>query len=157
MRGLTLARLTFVTASLLLLAWSPSPAQAADHEVRMVNAGPDHAMQFDPQLLKVAPGDTVHFIAVNKGHNAESISGMTPDGAQPFAGKIGEDLTVTLTVPGVYGYRCEPHGSMGMVGLIVVGSPVNEEKAKSASTPGMAHQTFAKIFQLLDAQANAQN
>jgi pseudoazurin len=123
----------------------------------MLNRGSDGQMQFAPQLLKIAPGDTVHFLAIDKGHNAQSIDGMIPGGAKPFAGGIGEDLKITLTVPGVYGYRCNPHGSLGMVGLIVVGSPVNEEVAKTASVPGMARRVFAKLFQTLDTRTTAQN
>jgi hypothetical protein len=44
-----------------------------------------------------------------------------------------------------------------MVGLIVVGSPVNEEVAKTASVPGMARRVFAKLFQTLDTRTTAQN
>jgi pseudoazurin len=132
-------------------------ATAAEFQVQMLNRGSDGQMQFAPQLLKIAPGDTVHFLAIDKGHNAQSIDGMIPGGAKPFAGGIGEDLKITLTVPGVYGYRCNPHGSLGMVGLIVVGSPVNEEVAKTASVPGMARRVFAKLFQTLDTRTTAQN
>jgi len=114
-------------------------------------------MQFDPQLLKISPGDTVHFVAMDKGHNAQSIDGMIPDGAKAFAGGMSEDLTVTLTVPGVYGYRCQPHGTLGMVGLIVVGKPVNENTAKSAALPGAAGRVFARLFQALDSTRTARN
>ena len=39
-------------------------------------------MVFEPALVKVAPGDTVKFVATDKGHNAETIKGMLPDGAR---------------------------------------------------------------------------
>ena len=131
------------------------PVDAADYQVRMLNQSPDGMMQFSPQLLKIAPGDTVHFFATDKGHNAKSIDGMIPDGAKPFSSPTGEDFTVTLTVPGVYGYRCTPHGTLGMVGMIVVGKPANEEAAKSAAMPGMAGRVFAKLFQSLDSSRTA--
>lgn len=144
-----------ITLALALLAeW---PAAAAEHEVKMLNKGPDHMMQFDPELLKIAPGDTVHFVATDKGHSAESIPGMIPDGADPFSGDMGQDLTITFTTEGVYGYGCQPHGSMGMVGLIVVGHPTNEGTAKTASVPGMARHTFAKLFKDLDARLASGN
>jgi len=132
-------------------------AAAAEYQVQMLNHGSDGQMQFSPQLLKISPGDTVHFQAIDKGHNAQSIDGMIPGGAKSFAGGIGDDLTVTLTVPGVYGYRCNPHGSLGMVGLIIVGSPVNEDAAKNAAMPGLAKRVFAKLFQTLDSRTTAQN
>lgn len=134
-----------------------TPGTASEYEIKMLDHGDDGMMMFAPQLLKIVPGDTVHFVAADKDHNAESIPGMTPAGAAPFASSIGQDFKITLTVPGVYGYRCAPHGSLGMVGLIVVGAPVNEEQAKEASVPGLAHRTFAKLFDELDSQRTAHN
>ena len=141
----------------MLIAGSMDAASAAEHEIKMMDHGADGMMGFDPQLLKIAPGDSVHFIAADKDHNAETIPGMIPQGAKPFSSGVGQDLTVSFTVPGVYGYRCTPHGALGMVGLIVVGAPVNENTAKEASVPGMAHRTFAKLFDALDSQRTAAN
>jgi pseudoazurin len=132
-------------------------ANAAEFQIKMLDHGADGDAQFDPQLLRVSPGDTVRFVAADKGHNAQSIDGMIPDGAKPFSGPMSQDLTVSFTVPGVYGYRCMPHGSLGMVGLIVVGKPTNEAAAKSAALPGMAGHVFAKLFQALDTSRTAQN
>lgn len=131
-------------------------ANAAEFSVRMLNQGMNGMMTFEPQLVKIAPGDTVHFVAVDAGHDVQSIDGMIPAGAKPFAGSMSQDLTVTFTVPGVYGYRCLPHGTLGMVGLIVVGSPVNEAAAKSAALPGAPGRVFAKLFQALDSTRTAQ-
>jgi pseudoazurin len=132
-------------------------ASAAEFDVRMLNHGADGDMQFAPQLLRISPGDTVHFLAVDKGHNVQSVDGMIPAGANSFSGEIGENFTVRFTVPGIYGYRCAPHGVLGMVGLVVVGSPVNEASAKSAAMPGLAGREFAKLFQSLDSKRTAQN
>jgi pseudoazurin len=146
---------TAITLTLALIA--AQPAAAADYEIKMLNKGPDHMMQFDPELLKVAPGDTVHFVATDKGHTAQSIPDMIPEGAEPFGSEMGQDLTVTLKTEGVYGYSCQPHGSMGMVGLIVVGHPTNEEAVKNVSVPGMARHEFTKLFQALDARLASGN
>jgi len=151
-----MVRSMFAAGAFVLASWLV-PAGAAEYEVRMLNHGPDGMMmQFSPQLLKIAPGDSVHFVAVDKGHNAQSIDGMLPPGAKPFSGPMGEDFTLTLTEPGVYGYRCSPHGTLGMVGLIVVGKPVNEDAAKSAALPGTAGHVFAKLFQNLDSDRTAE-
>lgn len=83
-------------------------AQAAEHEVKMRNKGAEGMMVFEPAVLKIAPGDTVHFKATDKSHNVESVPGMLPDSAEPFVGKMNEDLTVTFAEPEVYGYRCKP-------------------------------------------------
>ena len=124
-----------------------SPAVAKDVQVKMLNKGANGSMVFEPALVKVAPGDSVTFIAVDKGHNAEVISTMLPAGAATFKGKMSQNLTVKFTKPGVYGYKCLPHYGLGMVGAVIVGnSPANAAQAKSASHPGKAKQKFAAIL-----------
>jgi pseudoazurin len=92
----------------------------------------------------------VRFLPTNKGHNAESIAGMAPEGTAPFKGEMNKELVVTFETPGVYGYQCKPHYGMGMVGLIVVGDETpNIENAKSVTHPGKAKQVFAKLFELI--------
>jgi hypothetical protein len=62
---------------------------------------------------------------------------------------------VTFDKPGIYGIKCLPHYGMGMVGMIVVGTPENEAKAKAASHPGRAKQVFANLFDKLEATRTA--
>jgi pseudoazurin len=121
-------------------------AMAADHEIMMLNKGEKGAMVFEPDLIRIAPGDTVTFVATHKSHNAETIPGMLPEGAEPFVGKMNEDVTVTFTEPGVYGVKCKPHLGMGMVAAVVVGDPVNLEEAKAVKNPGKAGKVFAEIL-----------
>ena len=121
-------------------------ANAAEFEIKMLNKGAAGSMVFEPAIVKIAPGDTVHFVAVDKGHDAVSIEGMIPEGAEPFEGKLNEDLTVTLTVPGVYGYKCKPHYGLGMVGVIVVGDPVNLDAVKAVKQTGKAKKVFEALF-----------
>lgn len=111
--------------------------------------GPQGEMFFDPEIVRIAPGDTIHFTVehTGHGHDAASIRGMIPDGAEPFASEPEGDLMVTLTVPGVYGFKCGPHYSAyGMVGLIVVGEPVNLEAVKQVKQLGKAKQKFEQLF-----------
>lgn len=137
---------TFV-AGLALAVAVASPAAAKDYQVKMLNKGPGRAMVFSPEVVKVAPGDTVTFLSVDPGHNAESIASMIPAGAAPFKSKMNQNFTVKFTKPGVYGYKCLPHYAMGMVGVVYVGgSTANLAQAKAASHPGKAKQVFAAIL-----------
>ncbi len=121
-------------------------AQAADHEVQMLNKGEKGAMVFQPDFIQAAVGDTITFVPTDKGHDAESIKGMIPDGAKPFKGKMNEKITVTLDAEGVYGVKCTPHYGMGMVALITVGKPVNLEAAQEIKHPGKAKKVFSDLF-----------
>ncbi len=125
-------------------------AGAAEHEVKMLNKGEKGAMVFEPDFLKVELGDTVKFVVVDKGHDAQSIKGMLPEGVAEFKGKINEEITVSIDKEGVYGVKCAPHYAMGMVMLIVAGEPVNAEAAKAVKQPGKAKQTFADLFAQLE-------
>lgn len=134
-------------AGMVLAMVVASPAAAKDVQVRMLNNGARGAMVFEPALVKIAPGDTVSFVAVDKGHNAEIIPTMIPAGATPFKGKMNQSFTVKFSKPGIYGYKCSPHYGMGMVGAVIVGNPAaNAAQAKAASHPGKARQTFASIL-----------
>ena len=141
-------RTTILAAFVVACAVGASGANAADFDVKLLNKGSDGtAMVFEPSFLKIAPGDTVHFLATDKGHNVESIDGMIPEGAKAFAGNTSEDLTVTFTVPGVYGVKCKPHYGMGMVALIEVGDPaVNRDAAMAVKQVGKAKKVFADLF-----------
>lgn len=130
-------------------------AQAADFQVEALNFDKGKMMVMEPSLLRIAPGDTVHFIVKDKGHNFETVPGMLPDGASPLAGKLNEDLTVKFDKPGVYGIRCHPHYTMGMVAMIVVGKPTNEAAAKAVPQIGKAAKVFAGLFDKLDSQTTA--
>jgi pseudoazurin len=125
------------------------PAMAADVEVQLLNKGTDGMMVFEPSIVKIAPGDTVHFVPTDKGHNVMSIAGMAPDGATPFQGKMNEEMTVKFDQAGIYGIECKPHYGMGMVGLVVVGEPQNVAEAKAVLQKGKAKQHFEKLFQQL--------
>lgn len=147
-------RNTLVAAAVMVLALTGA-ASAAEVEVKMLNKGADGVMVFEPSLVKIAPGDTVKFVAVDKGHNAETIKGMLPDGAQPVVGKLSQDVAMTFDKPGVYGIKCQPHYGMGMVAMVVVGTPANETEAKAVTHPGRAKQVFASLFAKLEATRTA--
>ena len=87
--------------------------------------GKDHVINakgltaFDKPILYIAPGDTVHFKNMAGGHNSESV--FVPEGGETWKGAMNKSVSVTLTVPGFYGYLCLPHAGLGMNGVIVVG------------------------------------
>lgn len=127
--------------ALMLLA---APLQAETHEVQMYNRSDNGPMIYEPSFLRVAPGDTVRFVPTQPSHNAATIDGMIPAGAEPFKSKINEDFSVELVVPGIYGIKCSPHFAMGMVMLIQVGeaAPVTLPD----DLPAKARERFGTIL-----------
>lgn len=139
----------FVFAAALMVA-SITAAQAENHEIKMLNQGADGAMVYEPAFLAIEPGDTVTFVPTDKGHNAQTIEGMLPDGAEAFRSKINEELTVTFDTEGLYGVKCLPHYALGMVALIQVGSATNLEEAMAVNHRGRAKQRFAPLFEQVE-------
>ena len=133
-------------AAAVVALMAAGAAEAADHQVQMLNKGEKGAMVFQPNFIMAAPGDTVTFVPTDKGHDAASIDGMIPDGAQPFKGEMSKPITVTLDKEGVYGVKCVPHYGMGMVAMVVVGKPVNREQAEAVKQPGKAKKEFQTLF-----------
>lgn len=121
-------------------------AHAEVHDVKMLNRGDSGSMVYEPDYLTIAPGDTVRFIATHPSHNAASVPGLLPKGAEPFKGKINEEIEVKFDTPGFYGIQCIPHLAMGMVMLIKVGDSQASELQVPASLPARAKQRFEQIL-----------
>ncbi|MEM9475733.1 MAG: pseudoazurin [Pseudomonadota bacterium] len=144
-------------ASPLLANTDEAQSTVADHSVMMLNVDCNDANivnVFEPAILHIEPGDSVQFLATDPSHNAASKRGMIPEGAEPWNGAIDEELILTLTVPGIYGYLCLPHYDWGMVGLIVVGDDLsNLAKVKKVRHPGDARKNFRALLKQLEERA----
>jgi pseudoazurin len=140
-------RLFGMAVAAAALGASAGFASAADVEVQMLNKGESGVMVFEPSFVQVQPGDTVHFIATDKGHDVQSVKGMLPEGVEPFKGKMNENFDLTVTAEGVYAVKCTPHFPMGMVALVVVGDPAsNLDAAKAVKNPKKAQERFDAGF-----------
>ena len=133
-----------IAASLVALLLAPA-AFAENFEVKMLNKGAEGAMVFEPAFVKAAVGDTVTFISTDKGHNAENIKDMLPEGVEAFKSDMGKDYVLTLTAEGLYGVKCTPHYSMGMVALIQAGAPVNKDAVMDVELKGKAKTRFEPL------------
>ena len=108
-------------------------SEGSEHIVKMLNSGKGGQMIFEPAVLKVSLGDTIHFKATDAAHNSASMDGMIPSGAADWAGKLSQDISVVLDSEGVYVYQCDPHVMMAMIGVIQVGEAVNLEEIQIAA------------------------
>ncbi|MDV4169616.1 pseudoazurin [Rhodovulum sp. FJ3] len=132
-----------MTAALVLTA---TVAGAETFEIQMKNKGEAGVMVFEPAFVKAAPGDVIHFVPTDKGHNVESIDGMLPEGVESFKTKFDDAFELTVDAEGVYGVKCTPHYSMGMVAVIQVGDPVNLDAAAAVKQKGKAKARMADIL-----------
>ena len=118
---------TFLFSTFCLI--SCTAAIAKNHTVKLLTTGENgQTMVMSPGFLKVASGDTVTFVPADVTHNVESLA--VPQNANPFSSAMGKEVTITFTEPGVYLYKCTPHFSLGMLGVIQVDEPVNLAKVE---------------------------
>lgn len=95
--------------------------------------------QWRPLVTFAKPGDTIRFKSMI-GHDTQTIDGMIPDSAKPWASKLGEeDFVATVDKEGAWIYKCNPHMTSGMVGVVVVGDarPPANRAALEASLPNV--------------------
>lgn len=110
--------------------------------------------QWSPMVLFVQPGDSVVFKQMT-GHDTETVEGMVPEDGVTWKSALGQEgFSVTLDVPGAYVYKCNPHVSTGMIGVIVVGDPPPANLAQIKASPlnkGMIGRAVRKLDEALAA------
>ncbi len=115
-----LSRSFYSFAALAALLLSFNSAYAAEH-----NVAAKGLTAFDKPTIYIAVADTVHFVKMAGGHNSKAV--FVPEGAEAWEGAMNKNISVTLTVPGIYGYTCVPHAGLGMNGVIIVGNGGDKE------------------------------
>jgi plastocyanin len=155
-------------------AWA-APATATGARLEVIEMRSDtlgSRVSFDPIGLHVEPGTTVRWVVRENVHTTTAYHPRNdhhplriPEGAAPWdSGYLvnpGDHFEVRLTVPGVYDYYCIPHEESGMVGRIIVGSPLGpgaEPFGYWAGKPGTerwrrvpdeARETFPSIARIM--------
>lgn len=122
-----------------LAALGPLAGRAGEaprtEEIAMRGTPRGERVWFSPQGLAVAPGTVLRFVNRDPGNSHTTTAyhpalfdrqRRIPAGARPWdSGLLLPDqaFEVTLTLPGVYDYYCQPHEMAAMVGRVVVGRP----------------------------------
>lgn len=139
----------------LLAGLTAAPAAAETIEVKMLNKNDaGDLMVYEPASVSIEPGDTVRFVAVDKGHNAQSIEGLIPEGADSFRGGINQEVEVTFEEEGTYVYKCLPHLYSGMVGVVKVGDATKNLDAVRKQVSNLPKQARDRLQPLLAADGS---
>ena len=77
-------------------------------------------------LSVIDVGGKVLWKATTKGHNVEFM--VAPDDIK-YKSKMHKSAGYTFTIPGIYTYKCTPHVSAGMVGVVIVGNDLSNMEA----------------------------
>ena len=152
----------YLKRSLLFILFVLGSLETSAQQIHVINA---EARIFNPDVIYVKPGDNVRFVNMTS-HDAVSINqvplpdgqvfdGMLPEGAKGWKSKMGNDFTLQMDIEGVYPYVCIPHIGFGMVGVIVVGEPVNVDAAMEAARANLKGPYRRLIGKILKVQRAA--
>ena len=145
MKGRTAQRLALLAVGTCLIA---APAMARDIIVQMKTQGAGGMMVFEPSYVSATVGDKVHFVPTDPGHNAGPIAGMVPAGIDTTPGAMSKEYVLTVSRPGLYGIKCTPHYTMGMVALVKAGKGAapNAAAAAAVALPPLAAKRMAPLL-----------
>lgn len=113
---------------------------------------------FDPSIAWVETGAQVTWNIRNADHSITAYhpdndhSLRIPDGAASFDSGIlssGDTFSHTFETAGVYNYFCLPHESLGMVGLVIAGSPGDGPGTQPPSS-GVLEPARERLRELLE-------
>lgn len=145
-----------VLAFAVALVAAVGTGQATEHVMRLMTDAAHGRFRFEPPLLMAAVGDEVRLVPSSDLHAVKSIGGMLPEGIAPWRGRMGEEITLRLDRPGVYGLKCPAHYQIGMVALIIVGdAPPNWEAARAVRHPDMPAAMLDRLFKAADCRLHA--
>lgn len=112
--------------SAALLVGSSVAAFAETIEIQMLNENEaGEKMVFSQELIRAEVGDVIRFVPTDRSHNAQSAKGALPEGQEAFKGRMNQEIEYVVTETGLTAVVCQPHQTMGMVALIVVGNDVS--------------------------------
>ena len=147
-------RKLLMTAALLVGSTVPAFAETIEIQLLNENEAGDR-MVFSQELIRAEVGDVIRFIATDRSHNAQSVKDAIPEGQEAFRGRMNQDVDYIVTETGLTAVVCQPHESMGMVALIVVGDDLsNAQDILDARIRGAGND---KIVELIEEARAAQS
>jgi len=133
-----------LTFLICLISFSPSKVVLAE-TIQIEFTEND---SYSIEIARIRVGETIEWLPKNNGHNVEFLVGPKMD-LLPKKSNIDEVHSVVFKIPGVYLYRCTPHGNMGMLGLIIVGNDFhNIEKVKEIELSRVASSVLKRLIRI---------
>lgn len=113
------------------IAATTSSATTIDQITDVGSTAAKDMFRFEPNFVKLLPGDELVFLNSKSQHTVHSVSELWPEGSERVSIAHQPEAVVTFDREGFYGFRCKRHGQYGMVMLVVVGSPENARETRS--------------------------
>ena len=140
-------RKLMMSAALLLGSTVAVFAETIEVEMLNENAAGDR-MVFSQELIRAEIGDVIRFVPTDRSHNAQSVKGALPEGQEGFKGRMNKEIEYVITQAGLTAVVCQPHQTMGMVALIVVGNDLsNAQEVMDARLRGKGKDKIEALIE----------
>ena len=140
-------RKLMMSAALLLGSTVAAFAETIEVEMLNENAAGDR-MVFSQELIRAEIGDVIRFVPTDRSHNAQSVKGALPEGQEGFKGRMNKEIEYVITQAGLTAVVCQPHQTMGMVALIVVGNDLsNAQEVMDARLRGKGKDKIEALIE----------
>lgn len=133
---------TLLTFCSLIIA-----AKSQDHIINL------SGVAFSPNNLTINVGETVQWNNMSGTHNVNGSVATFPSNPEGFssgnAANAPWSFSHTFNVPGVYQYRCDPHFSLGMTGVITVNGAATGDVVITEinyNNPGTDNLEFIELY-----------
>lgn len=140
-------RKLLLSAALIVVSSAAAFAETIEIQMLNVNEAGDK-MVFSQELIRAELGDVIKFVPTDKSHNAQSVKNALPDDQKKFKGKMNKEIEYLVTEAGLTAVVCQPHQTMGMVALIVVGNDLSN--AQDILDAGVRGKGKIKIAALIE-------
>lgn len=144
-----------VLSLVALLAAPPAGAgeiYPIDQKMDMTALDPADFYQFIPNYYWIKSGDTIRFLNSTGNHTVKSVPGIWPEGVEPIDVEHQPTFDVTLTEPGLYGFRCKVHARHGMFALVIVDTPEpNIDQIEFTNMNERAETVFKGLLEKMEA------
>lgn len=130
--------------------------QTVDQITDVGAAAASGLFRFEPDFLRVAPGEEIAILNSRGDHTVHSAPPLWPEAAPPVGVSHTREARVAFPVEGLYGFRCRLHGQYGMVMLVVCGAGDDLASARARVDAMRARAREKRAFRsLLDRYAAA--
>lgn len=129
-----------------------------DQLTDMSAATPEQFYRFEPNYFWIKPGDSVRFLNSVGNHTVKSVRGIWPEEIDQIDIEHEPQYEITLTEPGIYGFKCKVHNRHGMFALIIVGEVEPKfDLWEDAAINDVGKRVFASLFDKFKADYQLRN
>lgn len=150
--------LLFVVSMLSANLTQAGEVYEIDQLTDMSAVTPEQFYRFEPNYFWIKPGDSVRFLNSIGNHTVKSVRGIWPEEIDEVDIEHEPKYEITLSEPGIYGFKCKVHNRHGMFALIIVGEVEPKfDLWENAAINDVGKRVFSALFDRFEVDYQTRN